>query len=136
MSIFCWSNTLPFFRKTWIRTFWIVLVCVHLYVYIYICVYIEYNGLTSSSSCHAISTDIPDPLPPLFSIIHHFWYVFKATSCISTELLYVGSSWSSWLCSSMWGGPQEYVTYEFNSTSPAVSHMSGSSNLDSFRDGW
>ena len=38
------------------------------------------------------------------------------------------------LCLSMWGGPQEYVTYEFTSTSPAVSHMSGS-NSDNFRDG-
>ena len=27
-------------------------------------------------------------------------------------LLYIGSSWSSYLCSSMWRGPQEYVTYE------------------------
>ena len=31
--------------------------------------------------------------------------------------------------------PQEYVTYEFVPTSLAVSLMSGSSNLDSFRDG-
>ena len=29
----------------------------------------------------------------------------------------------------------EYVTYELVSASPAVSFMSGSSNLDSFRDG-
>ena len=49
---------------------------------------------------------------------------------------YVGSSWSSCLCSSMWRGPQEYVTYEFVSTSPVLSRMSGSSNLDSFRDEW
>ena len=34
----------------------------------------------------------------------------------------------------MWGGPQEYVTYESISTSPAVSRLSGSPNLDSFRD--
>ena len=26
--------------------------------------------------------------------------------------------------------------YQFVLTSPAVSHMSGSSNFDSFRDGW
>ena len=42
---------------------------------------------------------------------------------------------SSCLCSSMWRGPQEYVTYEFVPTSPATSHMSGLSDLDSFRDG-
>ena len=46
------------------------------------------------------------------------------------------SSWSSCLCSPMWRGPQEYVTYKFVITSPAVSHMSCSSNLDSFCDGW
>ncbi len=51
-------------------------------------------------------------------------------------LLYVCSSWSSYLCSSMWRGPLEYVTSEFVPTSPAVSRMSGSSNLDGFRDGW
>ena len=32
-------------------------------------------------------------------------------------------------------GPQEYVTYEFVLTSPAESRMSGSCNLDGFRDG-
>ena len=47
-----------------------------------------------------------------------------------------GSSWLSCLCSSMWKGPQEYVAYELVLTSPAVSCMSGSSNLGSFHDGW
>ena len=32
----------------------------------------------------------------------------------------------------MWRGPLEYATYEFVSTSPVVSRMPGSSNLDSF----
>ena len=32
------------------------------------------------------------------------------------------------------GGPQEYITYELVPASPAVSCMSGSSNLNSFRD--
>ena len=36
----------------------------------------------------------------------------------------------------MWRGPSEYITYEILPTSPAVSCMSGSSNLDSFHDGW
>ena len=35
----------------------------------------------------------------------------------------------------MWRDPLEYVTYELVPTSPAVSRMSGLSNLDSFRDG-
>ena len=34
----------------------------------------------------------------------------------------------------MCGGPQEYISYEFVSASPAVSCMSGSSNLNSFRE--
>ena len=89
-----------------------------------------------SSSCHAISMDIPDPLLHTLSIIYRFRKFFKAKYCINTELLYVGSCWLSCLCSSMWRGPLEYVTYEFVLTSPAVSHMSGSPNLDSFRDGW
>ena len=35
---------------------------------------------SSSSSCRAASTDIPDPLPPLLPIIHRFWQVFRVTS--------------------------------------------------------
>ena len=90
----------------------------------------------SSSSYRDISTDLSDPLPPPFSIVHHFRLVFKATSCIITELLYVGSSWSSCLCLSLWRGQQEYVIYELIPTSPAVFCMSGLSNLNNFRDGW
>ena len=33
-------------------------------------------------------------------------------------------------------GVHRSISYEFVLTSPAVSHMSGSSNLNSFRDGW
>ena len=43
------------------------------------CIYIS-----SSSSCCAASTDIPDPLSPFLPIIHRFWQVFRATSCILT----------------------------------------------------
>ena len=91
---------------------------------------------SSSSSCRAISTDIPDPFSPPLPITHRFWQVLRATPHILTELLYVGSSWSPCFCSAMWRGPQGYITYELFPTSPAVSCMSGSSNLDSFRDGW
>ena len=51
--------------------------------------------LSSSSSSRAASTDIPDPLSPLLPIVHRLWQVFRATSRILTELLYVCSSWSS-----------------------------------------
>ena len=60
----------------------------------------------------------------------------KATFCIGTYLLYIGFSWFSCLCSSMWRSPQEYIADEFVLTSTAESGMSGSSNFDSFRDGW
>ena len=100
------------------------------------CIASTKNKIASSSSlCRAASKDIPDPLSPSVSIIHRSREVFKAIFCISTELLYIGSSWSPYLYSSMWRGPQEYVTYEFVLISPAVSHMSGLFNLDSFRDG-
>ena len=94
------------------------------------------SSSSSSSSCRAISTDIPDPLSPRLPIIHCFRHVLKATSRIGTELLYVGSSWTSCLCSSMGRGLQEYITYELVPTSPAMSLVSGSSNFDSFRYGW
>ena len=92
----------------------------HIFTYIYIYIYIS-----SSSLCRAISMDLPDPLPPPISTVHHFRLVFKATSCIGIELLYVGPCWTS--CLSMWRGSQEYVTYELVPTSPAVSCISGSS---------
>ena len=56
----------------------------------------------------------------------------SALSCC----MYVCPSLTSSLCSSLRKGPREYITYEFVPTSPAVSCMSGSSNFDSFRDGW
>ena len=77
---------------------------------------------SSSSLRHAISTDIPDLLLPPLPIVHCFRQVFRVTSRIGIELLYVG--------------PQERIPYELVSTFPAVSRMFGSSNLDSFRDGW
>ena len=54
-----------------------------------------------SSSRRAISTNIPDPLSPPLPIVHCFRQVFRSTSRIGTELLYVGSSWSFCLCSSI-----------------------------------
>ena len=62
-----------------------------------------YNSV--SSSCRAASTDIPDPLSPLLPIIHRLWQVFRATSRILTEVLYVCSSWSSCFCSAICWGP-------------------------------
>ena len=91
---------------------------------------------SSSSSCHTASTDLLDPPLSLVSIGHCSRRVFKAIFCIGTELLHIGSSWSFCLCSSICRGPKEYIAYEYVLMSPAVSHMSRSSNFDSFRDGW
>ena len=90
---------------------------------------------SSSSSCGATSMDIPDPLSPLLPIIHRFWQVFRATSHILTELLYVCSSWSSCFCLAICRGPLEYITDKFVLASPVVSCVSGSSNFYSFHDG-
>ena len=75
------------------------------------------------------NTDIPNTLSLLLPIVHCFWQVHRAISRFLTELLYVGSSWSSCFFSAIWGGRYDYITYEL------VPAMSGSSNFDSFRDG-
>ena len=82
-----------------------------------------------SSSCRAAITVLSDPLSPPVSLVHRSREVYKAISFIGTEQLYIGSCWSSYLCSSIWRDPQEYVTHEFIHTSLAVSRMSGSSKI-------
>ena len=89
---------------------------------------------SSSSSSRAGSTGIPDPMSPLFLIVHRLRQVFWTTSRILTQLLNVCLYWSSCFCTAVCGGPLEYITYKFVPASPAVSCMSGSSNLNSFRD--
>ena len=42
------------------------------------------HRISSSSSCRAASTDIPDPLSPLLPITHRLRQVFKVTSCVLT----------------------------------------------------
>ena len=60
---------------------------------------------SSSSSCRAIGTDIPDPFSPPLPIVHRFQKVLRATPHILTELLYVGSSWSPCFHLAMCRGP-------------------------------
>ena len=89
---------------------------------------------SSSSSCCTANTD-PPTLSRQLSLLS---LAPRRSSRLhpGPELLYIGSSWSSCLCLSMRWGPQEYVPYELVLISPAVFCMSGSFNLDSFRDGW
>ena len=98
--------------------------------------YAKVSGSKSSSSWHNACTDLPNPLSTPVAIVHWSRKVFQAASCIGTELLYIGSCWKPNLCSSMWRGPQELIAYEFILIFAAVFRMSGSSILDSVRDGW
>ncbi len=59
-------------------------------------------------------------------------FYFKLFSLVKQ---FYSSRWSSYFCTSICGGPQEYIAYELVLASPAVSRVSGSSNLYSFRDG-
>ena len=72
------------------------------------CYYVHLRTTPSSSSS---GHQLGFPWPSLATRLYppSLPVVFKATSCIGTELLYAGSSWSSWLCSSRWRGPPENV---------------------------
>ena len=72
-----------------------------------------YYVISSLSSCCAASTDLPDSLSLPVSIVHCSQEVFQAASCISTELLYIGSSWSSNFCSSMCSGVGASKVFSF-----------------------
>ena len=111
----------PLFPQVWVK--W--------YDY-YSFVIIHLRKVSSSSSCRAGSTDIPDPLSSLLPIVHRSRQVLRTTPRILTQLLNVCSCWSSCFCTAMCGGPWEYISYDFIPASPAVSCMSGSSNLNSF----
>ena len=85
----------------------------------------------SSSSCCAGSMDIPDPLSPLFPIVHRLWqdnipYPHIAAECMFVLVVLL-------LHGHVWGSIRVHL-FEFVPASPAVSCMSGSSNLNSFRD--
>ena len=132
---FCVLSFTPFALVCYIDWLWdeLFYLCHHT---IYTFCVISMFALISSSICRAISMDIPDLLSLHIPIVHCFQQILGATSRISTELLYVGSNWASCLYSSMWRGPQEYITHELVPTSPAVSHVPGLCNFDSFRDSW
>ena len=71
---------------------------------------------------------------PLVSIVHRSLEGFQATFGNDTEMVYICSSWSSYLSSSMWRGPQEDISYDPVLSSTAVPCMSASSNFDRFCD--
>ena len=59
------------------------------------------------------SSCLPNPLSSPISIVHRSWQVIQATYCIGTELLYIGSCWSSYLCSSMNESPPVRLEFTF-----------------------
>ena len=97
----------------------------HTHTYIYIYVYICYNNDISLARI-----SLNPSLHPSLSFIapgrSSRLYPVSAQSCCI--LVLTGRP--------KFSRPQEYIAYEFVLTSPAVSCMSGSSNEDSFRDGW
>ena len=68
----------------------------------------------------------------LVSITYRYREVFEGIHYIGTELLNIGFSWWSCLCSSMWRGSLEYIAYEFVLTSPAVVVWISETKLDDF----
>ena len=106
------------------------MICIHIFLITFlerVWRLFSHPGKSSSSSCRAACADIPDRLSPFLPIIHRLRQVFRVASRVLTQLLYVGSCWSSHSCTSMCGGPQEYIAYELVLASPAVSCVSGSS---------
>ena len=56
------------------------------------------------------------PLSPLLPMAYRHWQVFRATSRILPELLYVCSSWSSCFCSAiMWGSIGIHLLWAYHS---------------------
>ena len=97
---------------------------IYIYIYIYIIIMSRYQHRSPRPSLPA---RLYRPLLPGglqgYILYRHRAVVYKFSLVVLPLLVHVK-------------GPQEYVTYEFILTSPAVSRMSGSSNVDSFRDGW
>ena len=99
-----------------------VYICMYMYVYIYVYIYMY--------------------------IYHHHYHValvawISLTLSRHSSLSFIALGLSSGqhpvsshscFCSAMCGGPYEYISYEFVPASPAVSCMSGSSNLNGLRD--
>ena len=143
LDVLARSRTLIYWFRDWNIKFEILLnthTHTHTYIYIYVCVCV-YIYIYIYDMHFGYDTWTNFIIIIIIIMSRHqneyIWtFLATLTSRFGTELLYVHSNWSSCLYLSIWRGPQEYITYVFLFTSPAVSHMSGSSNLHSFRDGW
>ena len=99
------------------------------YIYIYIYIYHHHHHVLRPAriSLTLLSTS-PYHSLPLAGLQGYIPYHHIAAVCMFelVVLLLIGHM----------RGPQEYITYELVLASPAVSGLSGSSSLDSFRDRW
>ena len=50
-----------------------VCMCEYIYIYVYVYILNIFVSMLSSSSYHASSTDFPDPLSSIVSIVHRSW---------------------------------------------------------------
>ena len=96
-----------------------------IYTYIYMIIIIMSRCL-HGSPWPSLATSLYSPSLPEGGVQSYILYRHRDFVC---------SSWSSCFCSSIWKGLQVRIVYELILTSPAVSCMIGSSNLDSFHDG-
>ena len=92
------SNLCPSLLRSLIMWLAVFSLSSHNRHYLFCCAWSVSAFTSSSSSCRATSTDIPDTLSPPFPIIHIFRQVLRATPRILIKLLYVGSSWSPCFC--------------------------------------
>ena len=75
----CMYACMYIYPRLYIYVYICINICIYICIYIYIHIY-----TSSSSSCRAVGTDIPNPLSPLLPIVHHFRQVFRATPSILT----------------------------------------------------
>ena len=81
-----------------------IYIYLHIYIYFIVRIFVNLIAYISSSSCRATSTDNPDPLSPLFPIVHRFGrfqgyipYPHIAAECmfVLLVLLLSGHMWGS-----------------------------------------
>ena len=141
VSIYLSINAWPFF-SIWLSIYLSISACSYLSnMLVYFRLFVSFSPLISIyqsiSTCSYISIYLSAISYIIIIIImSRFQYGYPWPSVatppyrplLPATSLYAFSSWSSYLCTSMWRGPQEYITYELVPTSPAVSCMSGLSN--------
>ena len=124
--------------------------CIYIYIYIYICVRVYICVCVYIRAClyvFVVWNNITIIIIILSFHLHGYPWAYLSTPPFRSSLQagpqgYIPYPHGAALCRfelvalAMSGGPLENIAYELVTASPAVSCMSGSSNFDSFRDGW